>query len=160
MLAKNKQKKIDKYLDGKKLKAGIVVARWNSEITEGLLGNALSTLKKCDVSNKDIKVISVAGSVEIPFALHKLAQSKKPARPNGRSGRYDFLVAIGCIIRGSTPHFDYICKMAQEGILKVMIEDNIPVGFGVLTVNNIKQAKRRMHVGGEAALSALELSLI
>ena len=72
---------------------------------------------------RKLKVVHVAGAVEIPFALHKLAKSKK----------YDFLVAIGCVIRGETPHFDFVCKMAQEGILKVMLEDNIPVGFGVLS---------------------------
>jgi 6,7-dimethyl-8-ribityllumazine synthase len=139
-----------KYLDGGKLKVGIVVARWNSEITDGLLQNSLDMLEKNKINKKNIRVVSVAGSIEIPFALHKLAQSEK----------YNFLVAIGCVIRGDTPHFDYVCKMAQEGALKVIIEDNIPVGFGVLTVNNLKQAKERIHVGGEAALAALELSLL
>ncbi|MDD5721410.1 MAG: 6,7-dimethyl-8-ribityllumazine synthase [Candidatus Pacebacteria bacterium] len=139
-----------KYLNGKNLKVGIVVARWNSEITEPLLQNALQMLKNCNIADKNIEKMSVAGSVEIPFALHKMAKSKK----------YDFLVALGCVIKGDTPHFDYVCKMAQEGVLKVMIEDNIPVGFGVLTVNNIKQARQRIHVGGEAALAALELALL
>ncbi|MBI2631199.1 6,7-dimethyl-8-ribityllumazine synthase [Candidatus Nomurabacteria bacterium] len=139
-----------KYLDGSKLKAGIVVARWNNQITDELLKSALVTLKKSKVSEKKQKIISVAGSVEIPFALHKLA----------RSNKYDFLIALGCVIKGDTPHFDYVCKMAQEGVLEVMLEDNIPVGFGVLTVNNLKQAKARIHVGGEATLAALELALI
>lgn len=150
MQIKNKQKNTVKYLNGKKLKVGIVVARRNSKITDGLLKSALTMLKKNKLSGKNIRVVSVAGSVEIPFALHKLAKSKK----------YNFLVAIGCIIRGSTPHFDYVCKMAQEGILEVMLEDNLPVGFGVLTVNNTKQAKERIHVGGEAVLAALELALL
>ena len=126
------------------------MARWNSEITDGLLDEARKAIKKCGLKAQNVKVVSVAGSVEIPFALHKLA----------RSGKYDFLVAIGCVIRGETLHFDYVCKMAQEGVLKVMIENNIPIGFGVLTVNNMQQAKKRIHVGGEAALSALELSLL
>ena len=99
---------------------------------------------------KNIRVVRVAGSVEIPFALHKMAQSNK----------YNFLVALGCVIKGETPHFDYVSKMAQEGVLEVMLEDSIPVGFGVLTVNDKKQAKERTHVGGEAALAALELSLL
>lgn len=142
--------KISKYLDGKKLKVGIVYARWNSDITEKLLESAIETLEKCKINKKNIKVIQVAGAIEIPFALHKLAKSKK----------YDFLVALGCVIKGDTPHFDYVCKMAQEGTLKVMIEDNIPVGFGVLTVNNIKQAQGRIHVGGEAALAGLDLCFI
>lgn len=147
MQIKNKKYK---YLNGKNMKVGIAVARWNSEITEGLLQNAIQVLKNCNIVEKNIKVISVAGSVEIPFALHKMAKSKK----------YDFLVALGCVIKGDTPHFDYVCKMAQEGVLKVMIEDNIPVGFGVITVNNIKQAKKRIHVGGETVLAALGLALL
>ncbi len=127
-----------------------MVARWNNEITNKLLQSALFAIKKCKILKKNIKVVHVAGAVEIPFALHKMALTKK----------YDFLVALGCIIRGETPHFDYVAKMAQEGALEVMLEDNIPVGFGVLTVNNLKQARDRIHVGSEAALAALELSLI
>ena len=150
MQIENKQKIITKYLDGSKRRAGIVVARWNNEVTDKLLESALETLDKCKLDKKNIKVVSVAGAVEIPFVLHKMAKSKK----------YDFLVAIGCVIKGDTPHFDYVCKMAQEGALRVMIEDNMPVGFGVLTLNHINQAGIRGHVGGEAALAALELSLI
>ncbi|MCX6705481.1 MAG: 6,7-dimethyl-8-ribityllumazine synthase, partial [Candidatus Woesebacteria bacterium] len=104
----------------------------------------------CKLSKKNIRVMRVSGAVELPFALHKLGRSEKP----------DFMVALGCVIQGDTPHFDYVCKMAQEGILKIMLEDNIPVGFGILTVNNLKQAKQRIHVGGEAALAALELALM
>ena len=139
-----------KYMNGSSLKGCIVVARWNSEITDKLLKSALETLKKCKMAEKNIRIVNVAGSVELPFALHKLALTEK----------YDFLVALGCVIRGATPHFDYVCKMAQEGVLEVMLEDDIPVGFGVLTVNNLKQAKARIHVGGEASLAALELSLL
>jgi 6,7-dimethyl-8-ribityllumazine synthase len=154
MQIKNKQKKISaEYLDGRKLKVGIVVARWNNEITDKLLENAMEALQKSKINSRNIRVVSVAGAVEIPFTLHKLAKMNK-------SKKYDFLVAIACVIRGDTPHFDYVCKMAQEGVLKVMIEDNIPVGFGVLTMNNLEQAKKRIHVGGEAVLAALELSLI
>jgi 6,7-dimethyl-8-ribityllumazine synthase len=138
------------YLDGKKLKVCIVATRWNSEITDQLLDDALKTLRKCKINTKNIKIVHVSGAVELPLALHKLALSRK----------YDFLVALGCIIQGDTPHFDYVCKMAQEGILKVMLEDNIPIGFGILTMNNLEQAKQRIHVGGEAVLAALELSLL
>lgn len=142
--------KTHKYLNGSKLKGCIVVARFNNEITDKLLQNALLILKKCKMANKNIRVVHVAGSIELPFALHKMALIKK----------YNFLVALGCIIRGETPHFDYVCKMAQEGALEVMLEDDIPVGFGVLTVNNLKQAKKRIHMGREAALAALELGLL
>ena len=139
-----------KYFDGSKLKVGVVVARFNGDVTENLLLSAMETLDKSKINPKNIKIVEVAGAVEIPFALHKLAKSRK----------YNFLVAIGCVIEGETPHFDYVCKMAQEGVLKVMIEDNIPVGFGVITVNNLEQAQARYHVGGEAVLAALELALL
>ena len=141
------------YHDGSKLRICIVLTRWNYEITERLLESALEALQKCGLNKKNIKIVRVAGSVEIPFALHKLAKLSA-------TKKYDFFVALGCVIRGETPHFDFVCKMAQEGILKVMLEDNIPVGFGVLSVNNIKQAQARYHVGGEAALAALELALM
>ena len=147
MQIKNKE---HKYLDGSKLKVGIAVSRFNSEITEKLLDDAIQTLKKCKVNDRNIKVVHVAGAIEVPFVLHKF----------GISGDYDVLVAISCIIRGETPHFDYVSKMIQEGALKVMLEDNIPVGFGVLTINNLQQAKTRIHVGGEATLAAIELALL
>ena len=128
---------------------GIVLSKFNQEITNELLLNAQNVLKKCNIKNQNIKVVSVAGAVEIPFALQKLAQSKK----------YDFLIALSCIIRGETPHFDYVCNMIQQGVLRVMLDESIPIGFGVLTMNNLKQAKARYHVGGEAALAALELAV-
>ena len=139
-----------KYLNGKNLRAGIVVARFNQEVTDKLLENALVTLKKCKIEDKGIKVLSVAGAIEIPLALQKMA----------RSGKYDFLVALACVIRGDTSHFDYVCKMIQEGIIKVMLDESISIGFGVLTTDTFKQAKSRYHVGGEAVLAALELSLL
>lgn len=148
MQIKNK-KKIT--FNASKLKVGVVVSRFNQDITEGLLASALLTLERCGVKEKNIKVISVAGAIEIPHVLNKLAKSKK---------RPDCLVALACIIRGDTPHFDYVCKMAQEGVLEVILEEDMPIGFGVLTVNNKKQAKSRLHVGGEATLAALELALI
>lgn len=138
------------YPNGSKVKCCIVVARFNGDITERLLENTQQTLEKCKIPAKNTRVVRVAGSMEIPYALHKLALTKK----------YDFFVALGCVIRGETPHFDYVCKMAQEGALEVMLEDDMPVGFGVITVNSLKQAKARIHVGGEAALAGLELALL
>ncbi|MFA7253876.1 MAG: 6,7-dimethyl-8-ribityllumazine synthase [Patescibacteria group bacterium] len=136
--------------DAGHLNIGIVVARFNQDITDELLKFALETLETSRVKRNNIRIIPVAGSVEIPYALQKLAGMKK----------YDCLVALGCIIRGETPHFDYVCKMAQEGVLRVSLDYKIPVGFGVLTVENIDQARDRYHVGGEAALAAVELALI
>ena len=137
-------------LDGTGKKVGIVVSRFNREITQGLLLSAQKFLADVHVAEQDIKVMSVPGAVELPVALQKLAES----------GKFDFLVALGCIIRGETPHFDYVAKMAQEGALRVMLDYKIPVGFGVLTVENSEQAKVRFHIGGEAAAAALEFALI
>lgn len=134
--------------DGSALAVGIVTARFNQEITKGLLQSAMEMLQKFRVKEKNIKAVSVAGSMEIPYALQKLAKTKK----------YDCLVALGCIIRGETPHFDYVCKTAQEGVLRVSLDCGIPVGFGVITANNLRQARARRHLGGEAAVAALELT--
>lgn len=128
-------------------KAGIVTSRFNADITGQLLESAKQQLFKSGVVEADCAFVWVAGAMEIPYALQKLAQAKK----------FDCLVAIGCVIRGETPHFDYVCKMAQEGVLRVSLDNNIPIGFGVITVNNMEQALSRAHVGGEAALAALEL---
>lgn len=137
-------------LDGRGIKVGIVVARFNSEITESLLGSAMSKLYECKVEEKNISVIHVPGCVEIPYTLQKLALTKK----------YDCLVALGCVIRGETPHFDYVCKMVQEGVLRVSLEYEKPIGFGIITALNQAQADARKHFGADAAAAALELALI
>ncbi|MBI4426181.1 MAG: 6,7-dimethyl-8-ribityllumazine synthase [Candidatus Kerfeldbacteria bacterium] len=127
---------------------GVVVSRFNHEITSRLLADASQALRRYRVKEKNVTVVSVAGSVEIPYALQHLARLK----------RYDCLVALGCVIRGATAHFDYVCKMVQEGVLRVMLDHHIPIGFGVLTVNTLEQAQARIHVGGEAVAAALELA--
>lgn len=147
MQIKNKKYK---YLNAKKLKGCIVVSRWNLGVTKLLLENALDALQKSKMLKENIEIVYVSGSVEIPFALQKKAQSKE----------YDFLVAIGCVVRGDTPHFDYVCKMAQEGVLRVSLDYTIPIGFSVLTLENIVQAQDRIIVGGEASLAAVELALL
>ena len=131
-------------------RVGIVVARFNDNITDELLKSALNILKECRVKEKNITIVSISGSAEIPFALMRLAKQKK----------FDCLVALGCIIRGETAHFDYVCKMAQEGILRVSLDTNVPVGYGVLTVGNLEQAQARFHLGAEAVLAALELARV
>lgn len=134
--------------DASRLKVGIVVARFNQGITGEILEQALDALHEYKVKDKNIKIISVPGSVEIPFALQKLAKTKK----------YDCLVALGAVIKGETDHYLYVCKMAQEGVLRVMLDYEIPVGFGVLTVNNLEQAKVRVEIGAAASAAALELA--
>jgi len=141
------QEKI-KTFDAGRFKVGVVVARFNDGITSKLLESALATLKEYKVKEKNIKVISVPGSVEIPYVLAKIAKSKK----------YDCLIALGAVIKGETDHYTYVCKMIQEGVLKVMLDYTIPIGFGVLTTNNLAQAEARVQFGGGAAVAALELA--
>lgn len=137
-------------VDGHTLNVGIVTARFNEEITDSLLASAMSKLYECKVEEKNIRSVRVAGAAEIPIALQKLARTK----------RYDCLIALGCIIRGETPHFDYVCKMVQEGILRVSLDEGLPVGFGIITVNTLDQAIARKTLGSDAAVAALECALL
>ena len=137
-------------LDAHGIKVGIVVARFNTDITEGLLSSAMSKLYECKVEEENVAVRRVAGCVEIPYALQKLALTK----------RYDCLIALGCVVKGETPHFDYVCKMVQEGVLRVSLDQQIPIGFGIITTNNQAQAEARKNLGNDAAVAALELALL
>ena len=139
-----------KKINASNLSVGVVVSRFNEEITAELLETALQALKSSQVKTAHIEVVSVSGAMEIPFALQKMARRKK----------YDCLVALGCVIRGDTPHFDYVCKTAQEGVLRVSLDYALPIGFGVMTVNTTKQAKARIHVGSDAVMAALELATL
>ncbi len=140
--------KKEKVFDASKLRVGVVYSRFNIEINQKLLDGALKTLSEYKVAEKNITVLDVPGSVELPYTLQALARTKK----------YDCLVALGSIIRGETDHYDYVCKMAQEGILKVMLDNHIPIGFGILTLNNSQQATTRLDFGAHAARAALELA--
>lgn len=127
-------------------RVGIVVAQFNHAITEQLLNSALAEAKAYAITQKNISVYRVAGSVEIPVVLHALAKTKK----------YDALVALGAVIRGETDHYDYVIKILTEGITEVMLEDEgIPVGFGVLTCENKKQAQARVALGAGALAAAV-----
>src|SRR4030042_3693218 len=138
-------------VDGSKLKIGTVVSKFNSNITKPMLKGALETLKDNKVKKENIKTIWVPGSFEIPLACQRLAKTKK----------YDALVAIGCVIKGETDHFYYISNEASRGVMDVMLKFDIPIGFGVLTCNNLKQARIRSHgkenKGREAAEAALAM---
>ncbi len=137
-------------LKGSAKKVGIVVARFNQSITDALLASAKSYLAECGVPEGSITIVSVAGCGEVPFALQKLAKTKQ----------FDCLVALGCVIKGETPHFDYVCKMVQEGVLKVSLDEHVPIGFGVITVLTMEQAEARTGLGAQAASAALELALL
>lgn len=134
-------------------KIAIVVSRFNSFINEHLLSGALDVLKRQGEVNEDnITVVRVPGAIEIPLTVKKLAQSKK----------FDAIVALGCVIRGATYHFEIVANESAKGLTQVMLENNIPVAFGILTTDNIDQAVQRAgskagNKGAEAALSALEM---
>ncbi len=130
---------------------GLIVTRFNSFITERLLEGAVDTFKRHGLDESSLNIIRVPGAFEMPLVAQKAAASKK----------YDALVALGAVIRGGTPHFEYVAGECTKGLAQVSMEFSIPVAFGVLTVDNIEQAIERAgtkagNKGAEAALSALE----
>lgn len=134
------------------LEFGIVAARYNSAIVDGLLQGALAALERHGVSHESIRIVQVPGAFEIPLAAQRLAGT----------GRYAGLIALGVVIRGDTPHFDYVAGACAQGIAQVGLEQNIPIGFGVLTVNTEQQALERSgpdagNKGVEAALAVLNM---
>jgi len=146
-------KKIEGSLNGTGLKIAIITTRWNDFIVERLLAGARDELIRHGVIENDIDFVVAPGAYEVPMVARKLAQS----------GRYQAIVALGCVIRGSTPHFDYVAGEAATGIAKAMAETGIPITFGVLTTESIEQAIERAgtkagNKGGEAALTAIEMA--
>lgn len=132
--------------DASTYRVGIVVAQFNGKITELMLESAQTKLTEYHVPQKNITIHRVAGSIEIPLILQTLA----------KNGKVDCLIALGTIIRGETVHFDYVAKIVSEGILRVMLDHSIPVGFGILTLENEAQAESRLGFGGHAAEAALQ----
>jgi 6,7-dimethyl-8-ribityllumazine synthase len=148
----DKIKTIEGNLVIKGARFGIVVARFNSFIVESLLDGALGTLRRHGANDSDIEIVRVPGAFEIPLATKKMAASKK----------YDAIIALGAVIRGGTPHFDFVAGECVKGMAQVMMEEGIPVAFGVLTVDTIEQAIERAgtkagNKGGEATLSVIEM---
>ncbi|GIN41314.1 MULTISPECIES: 6,7-dimethyl-8-ribityllumazine synthase [Heyndrickxia] len=140
-------------LVGTGLKVGIVVGRFNEFITGKLLGGAIDALKRHGVDEEDIQIAWVPGAFEIPFIAQKMAKSNK----------YDAIITLGTVIRGSTPHFDYVCNEAAKGIAAISLNTGIPVIFGVLTTDTIEQAIERAgtkagNKGWDAAVSAIEMA--
>jgi 6,7-dimethyl-8-ribityllumazine synthase len=144
---------IEAGLTAKGKKFAIVVARFNSFIVESLLDGAVDTLKRVgDIADQDITVVRIPGAFEMPLAVQKVAAS----------GKYDAIIALGAVIRGGTPHFEYVAGECTKGLAQVMMQYSVPVAFGVLTVDSIEQAVERAgtkmgNKGGEAAMSALEM---
>ncbi|MBF0543933.1 MAG: 6,7-dimethyl-8-ribityllumazine synthase [Candidatus Riflebacteria bacterium] len=140
-------------LVGTGLKFGIVISRFNSFITERLLEGAMDALLRHDVSRENVEIAYVPGAFEIPLCAKRMVVS----------GRYDAVIALGAIIRGATPHFDYVCSEAAKGVAQVSLQTEVPVIFGVLTTDSIEQAVERAgtkagNKGWEAASSAIEMA--
>ena len=138
--------------DGKNVKIAIVAGRFNEFITSKLIGGALDVLKRNDVSEENIDIAWVPGAFEIPLIAKKLANTQK----------YDAIITLGAVIKGSTPHFDYVCAEVSKGVAQISLQSELPVIFGVLTTNNIEEAIERAgtkagNKGADAAFSAIEM---
>ncbi|MBM3236915.1 6,7-dimethyl-8-ribityllumazine synthase [Candidatus Poribacteria bacterium] len=139
-------------LIGTGLKIGIVISRFNSFITSKLLDGALDALKRHGVVDNDVDVAWVPGSYEIPFIAKKLAESRK----------YDAIICLGAVIRGATPHFEYVASESAKGIAQVGLQTGVPTIYGVITTDTIEQAIERAgtkagNKGADAAVSAIEM---
>ena len=145
-------KTLEGKLVAKGIRVGIVAARFNEFITSKLLSGAMDGLVRHDVQEEDIHVAWVPGAFEIPLIASKMA----------KSGKYDAVICLGAVIRGSTSHYDYVCSEVSKGIAAVGLDSGIPVLFGVLTTENIEQAIERAgtkagNKGYDCALSAIEM---
>lgn len=139
----------EKDLDGKGLRIGIVMSRFNIDVCEGLLGACTATLLKQGVAEKDIVLATVPGALEIPLVLQKMA----------KSGKFDALIGLGAVIRGDTYHFELVSNEAGSGVTRVALDAGIPIANGVLTTDTDEQALERMsEKGSDAALVAIEVA--
>jgi 6,7-dimethyl-8-ribityllumazine synthase len=134
------------------VRVALLVSRFNSFIVESLLSGAVDTLKRHGAEERELQIIRVPGAYEMPIAAKRLAASQ----------RYDAIIALGAVIRGGTPHFEYVAGECTKGLSQVSLQHDIPIAFGVLTVDSIEQAIERAgtkagNKGAEAALSAIEM---
>lgn len=141
-----------KVADGKGRKVGIVYAEWNDKITYALRDGAINTLLENGVEQNNIVLASVPGSFELIYGASQMV----------KSGEFDAVIAIGCVIRGDTPHFDYICEGVTAGLSRLNVEYDTPVIFGLITTNNMLQAEERSggrlgNKGDECAVTALQM---
>ena len=145
-------KTLEGKLTAKNMNIAIVVARFNEFITSKLLSGCIDCLIRHEAADEDLTVAWVPGAFEIPMAAKKLAES----------GKYDAVICLGAVIRGATPHFDYVCAEASKGIAQVSMQTGVPVAFGVLTTENIQQAVERAgtkagNKGVDCAMTAMEM---
>lgn len=146
-------KVIEGFFDAKDKSFAIVVSRWNQFVVGGMLDGALDAFKRNNADENKITIVYCPGAFEIPITVQKLAASKK----------YDAVIALGAVIRGSTPHFDYIAGEVAKGVAKVSLDTGVPCIFGVLTTDSVEQAIDRAgaksgNKGFEAAQSAIEMA--
>jgi 6,7-dimethyl-8-ribityllumazine synthase len=142
----------DNTLNTQSYKVGIVVSLFNNTITKALLEGALEQFSKLGILSEDITVVEVPGAIEIPFFINRLA----------RTAKFDIFVALGAVVRGETTHYDYVCEQASNGCQRVSLDFDVPVVFGVLTVENDSQAWDRIdgkhgHKGRDAADCAVSM---
>lgn len=142
----------EKIFDILEARVAVIAARWNGEITDGLLSGAIKALTRHGIDQNDIEIFRVPGAFELPLASQRAA----------RTGRFSAVISLGCVIRGDTPHFDYVCSETTRGIGQVSLNENLPVAFGLLTTDNLEQSLERSgdnseNKGEEAALTVLEM---
>jgi 6,7-dimethyl-8-ribityllumazine synthase len=152
-VANEQSKIIEGELLARDLRFAILAARFNDFVVEPLIRGALDALRRHGVAEKQIDIVRVPGAFDIPLVARKLALSQ----------RYEALIALGCVIRGQTPHFDYVAGECAGGIARIALESGVPIAFGVLTTDNAEQAVDRAggkagNKGADAALVALEMA--
>ena len=136
-------------LDGRKLRVGVVQARFNEDVTNALAAACLDQLKALGVQDKNIKHVTVAGALEVPLALQAMAVSDE----------FDALIALGCIIRGETYHFELVANESSAGVTRVALDNEIPIANAILTTENLEQAvARQTDKGRDAATVAIEMA--
>mgnify|MGYP001296148843 CR=1 FL=1 len=143
---------IEGNLDAKGYRFGLIVSRFNSFICDRLLEGAIDTLTRHGADDKQLTVVRVPGAFEIPLVAKKMAAS----------GKYDAVIALGAVIRGGTPHFDYVCAEVSKGVASASLDSGLPIAFGVLTTDSVEQAIERAgtkagNKGSEAAMTAIEM---
>jgi len=153
MRRKELTKKV-KARDASALSVGIVVSQFNSDITARMLAGAHAVLRAWKVKERNVHISRVPGSFEIPFGCLQLLKREKP----------DAIITLGCIIKGETRHDEYLASAVSHGIMRLSLEHNVPISFGVITTNNLEQATARSrggtNKGAEAAVAALEMALL
>jgi 6,7-dimethyl-8-ribityllumazine synthase len=153
MTAKLEPQKVDGGLKADGLRFALVVSRFNSFITERLLAAAVDALERAGAAGKDVEVVRVPGSFELPLTAKKLAAS----------GKFDVLIAVGCVLRGETTHYDYVCSETSRGLQLAQMDTGVPIIFCVLTCDTLEQAVDRAGLKGgnkgfEAGLAAIEMA--